>query len=181
MRVRLRDAYTPAELQVIYPRPHQHDRWPDHRLRVDVTVQIARFLHPGGGTIADLSCGDAAIANALNADRVILGDLAEGYEHHGPIEQTIDRIPRVDLFVCCETLEHLDDPDRVLWKIRQRANTLVVSTPDGEQTGHNPEHYWGWDANGVYDMLTTAGFTPVVRTLLHLTQPAAAYQIWGCR
>lgn len=181
MRVRLRDAYTPEQLAELYPEPHQHSRWPDHRLRVQVTVQIAHALIDPIGQIADLSCGDAAIATRIySLHDPILGDLAEGHPIHGPIEQTITQIPPVDLFVCCETLEHLDEPDAVLRKIRRKTRTLVISTPIGETTGENPEHYWGWDVDGVDEMLRSAGFSPVVCTTLRMEQPKAAYQIWGC-
>lgn len=181
MRSRLRQPYTDAELAGLYPRPHEHSRWPDHRLRVDVTVQIGRFLHRDGLPVADLSCGDARIAQEIGgAADLYLGDLASGYRFHGPIEQTIDQIPQVDLFVCCETLEHLNDPDLVLRKIRGKSRALVVSTPDGETTDENPEHYWGWDQEDVGRMLHEAGFVARVRSSLVLPQFKVAYQIWGC-
>jgi hypothetical protein len=187
MRIRLRPAYSPAELAALYPVPHRHDGWPDHRARVGETARLGRELmnlsgHPS--VIADLSCGDAVIPRDLigystePAKRVILGDLAPGYELHGPIEQTLDCLSGVGLFVCCETIEHLDDPDAVLRKIRSKAATLLVSTPLGEITPHNPEHYWGWDAAGVGTMLTAAGWAPLLyREVIYAP---AAYQIWGC-
>lgn len=181
MRVRLRAAYTQPELQALYPQPHQHRRWPDHVERVNATVEFARAFLPAG-QIADLSCGDAEIARRVNQSDAdpILGDLAAGYEHHGPIEQTIDEIPVVDLFICCETLEHLDDPDLVLRSVRAKTHGLLISTPDGEMTDENPEHYWGWDTDGVREMLATAGFAPVAMRRLAMPAYRAAYQIWGC-
>jgi len=179
MRLRLRDAYTPAELEALYPAPHDHRRWPDHILRVDLTIQVARFIY-NGGPVADLSCGDGAIARAL-AIRPILGDLAPGYGLHGPLEDTIREISHVSLYVCCETLEHLDDPDEVLRLIRRKADRLVLSTPIGETIGHNPEHYWGWDEDGIRQMLESTGFHPIVQTALTMPAYDVAYQIWGCR
>jgi hypothetical protein len=131
------------------------------------------------GKVADLSCGDAAIALGVTPEP-ILGDIAPGYRFHGPIDQTIDSLQPVQLFICCETLEHLDDPDLVLRKIREKTETLVLSTPDGETTDHNPEHYWGWDAQGVEEMVRAAGFEPVVQTSLRIPG-LASYLIWGCR
>lgn len=180
MRVRLREAYTPDELAAVYPRPHSHERWPDHRLRVALTVPVARFMYRGG-SVADLSCGDAAIAKqTAPAENLILGDLAPGYGLQGPIEDTLDLIPSVDLFLCCETLEHLDDPDVMLTRIRRKARALVLSTPDGETDGGNPEHYWGWGVEDVRGMLTAAGFMPVVCQRFEVAPLSVAFQIWGC-
>lgn len=182
MRVRLRPAYSLAELAELYAVPHQHDRWPDHRVRVAETTGLAREMGVPP-VVADLSCGDAVIGRALMpsapACRLILGDIAPGYELHGPIEQTLDQITHVGMFLCNETVEHLDDPDAVLARIRAKADTLVLSTPLGEATDRNPEHYWGWDETGVEEMLIAAGWKPELRRIV--TCPPACYQLWGCR
>lgn len=179
MRLRLRPAYSEAELAELYPVPHDHTRWPDHILRVDETIKLAKELVPEPLSVADLSCGDATIARAMEAEITFLGDLAPGYEITGPIEKTILSLPSVDLFICSETVEHLDDPDTVLSHIRKRCRNLVLSTPLAEFAPINPEHYWGWDHDGVAEMLTGAGWVPEIqRDVLH---PDAQYQLWGCR
>jgi len=186
MRQRLRPMPNKATLDTLYATPHQHARWDDHRIRVDVTSALAPYLIPDGGTVADLSCGDAVIAQRLaefrNA-RLFLGDYAPGYEHTGPIEKTIHDIPDVDAFICSETIEHLDDPDAVLAQIRRKTRTLLLSTPDGETDDRNPEHVWGWDAEAVDKMLRAAGFTPVVHTTVDIRPGGGeyAFQIWACR
>ena len=192
MRVRFRPAYNDAELAAIYAEPHRHDHWPDHVLRVAETIALARELGVPD-TIADLSCGDAAIATALRegsgrADlvRLHLGDLAPGYEYHGPIERTITEIPRVGMLVCTETIEHLDCPDGLLIAARVKADLLVLSTPLGETvTGAaNAEHYWGWDHEGVREMLDCAGWETVLQRDVTWTDGHGfpwSYQIWGCR
>ena len=186
MRTRLRPAHGPDELAAIYATPHVHDKWSDHRLRVSTSIDIGRWLITEAAapvvSVADLSCGDATIARALNLPTTILGDYAPGYDVTGPIEDTIHTIPPVDLFVLSETLEHLDDPDQTLTDIRGKARFLLLSTPDGETDPHvNPEHYWGWDTDTIGHMLTTAGFSPVVMTVLRLPEYVYDYQIWGCR
>lgn len=178
MRKRLRPAYNADELALIYPQPHKHTAWPDHILRVDVTAQIGRWMSKGG-PVADLSCGDGACARQIGGD-LVLGDLAPGYPICGPIEETIEQIGQVDLFLLCETLEHLDDPDAVLAQIRPRTRALVLSTPDGEENAGNPEHYWGWDTDGVREMLARASFEPAVLNVLSLPAFKVRYQIWGC-
>lgn len=173
----------------MYAEPHQHRVWADHRVRVDVTVAVAsHMLNKPNATVADLSCGDAAIARRLQtghgAGRLILGDIAQGYQYQGPIEKTVQalRWQEADLFICSETLEHLDDPDSVLALIRQKTDRLVISTPDGEVDDSNPEHVWAWDSAEVEKMLRAAGFTPAMHTSLDL-RPGGymyCYQIWCC-
>lgn len=191
-RQRLRPAYSDAELQRLYRRPHDHRRWPDHRLRVTATVDVARWmLHPridevpaAAGRAADLSCGNGAILNAVPAAVRYFGDFAPGWEYTGPIEQTISELPRdVDLFICSETIEHLHDPDGVLKQIRGRARTLVLSTPVDAFDDPNPEHYWAWSRDDVEQMLTAAGFTTQVYTAVDFRPHSGPYcfGIWGVR
>jgi hypothetical protein len=186
MRKRLRPMPTADELRRLYAVPHDHLVWEDHVFRVDVTSALAHHLVPQGGRVADLSCGNALIGRRLQASHgatLVLGDLAPGYEHCGPIEETVEQIAPVDLFVCSETIEHLDDPDAVLAQIRRKTDRLLLSTPDGEDDDSNPEHVWGWDAEAVEKMLRAAGFGPYVHTTVDV-RPAGgvyAYQIWACR
>ena len=184
-RTRLRPAYTPAELAALYTTPHDHTRWEDHKIRVAVTIEACRWFVRRGdvASAADLSCGDAAIINALDIEYPFLGDYAPGCDLTGPIEDTIDQIPPVDLFVCSETLEHLDDPDSVLKQIRAKTRYLVLSTPVDAGQDTNPEHYWSWDRVGVEEMLTAAGFAVDVYTAVDLRPGGYYYQfgIWASR
>lgn len=179
MRVRLRPAYSPEQLANIYRQPHQHTQFLDHRLRVAMTISFASWFTEVK-SIADLSAGDAAIINALQAEEKYIGDFAPGYQFQGAIDETIDQIPNVDLYICSETIEHLDDPEATLAKIRKKTKYLVVTTPNGEDNNGNPEHYWGWDVEGVRDLLTATGFTPVISNILHFERFVYDYQFWGC-
>lgn len=185
MRQRLRPAHPPETLAQIYATPHDHTQWPDHVARVQATVELARLLTGGPvATAADLSCGDAAILSALDVGTRHLGDYAPGYQYTGPIEQTIEQIPDVDLFVCCETLEHLDDPDAALKAIRSKAKMLLLSTPVEAWGDTNVEHYWAWSADDVTQMLTAAGFEVVGFHLLDFRPVGPQYYafgVWGCR
>lgn len=182
-RVRLREAYTPEQLAEIYPAPHQHMKWHDHQVRIAVTIQIAHALTGSVGTAADLSCGDAAVLRALQVGRRYLGDYAAGYEHHGPIERTLEEIPPVDLFVCTETLEHVNDPDLVLKGIRAKAGALVLSTPVDCWGDRNPEHYWAWSRHDVEAMLVDAGFAVALYSSVDVRPGGGEYDfgIWACR
>lgn len=184
-RKRLRPAHSPAELARLYRTPHDHTRWADHRLRVAVTVELAAWTAQENRTrvTADLSCGDGAILRSVPSSRRYFGDMAPGYDLQGPIEETINEIPPVDLFICAETLEHLDDPDEVLARIRAKAARMVLSTPIDAWTDTNREHYWAWSHEGVEEMLGAAGWEVDVYTELDPRPKGLmyAYGIWGLR
>lgn len=179
---RLRPKYSNEELKCIYAEPHNHKRWHDHLIRVSVTTEVAKWRSISDvESAADLSCGNGAIIDSLNGIKKYKGDFAEGYEFCGPIEETIELIPNVDLFILSETIEHLDEPQKVLEKIRNKTKYLLLSTPDGEDNDDNPEHYWGWDTEGIESMLKKAGFEPVVLNVLKLKEYLYDYQIWLCK
>ena len=84
------------------------------------------------------------------------------------------------MFICSETLEHVDNPDVVLSSIFKKAKHLLLTTPDGETENKNQEHYWGWDSEFIRDMMAEAGFEPMCLSLLKLKEYGYAYdyQIW---
>ena len=172
---RVRPRYSLRRLKEIYPEPHQHHEWEDHRIRVEFTISLARPYYKGG-RVVDLSCGDGKIARSLDP-LAILGDFAPGHQFTGPIEKTIDRIEDCEMFVLCETLEHLDDPLDVLKRIREKTRSLVLSTPENEQA-ENEQHYWRWDHEGVAQLLSAASFTPQQLVILDFPRLGARYQIW---
>lgn len=179
MRIRLRPKYSETDLAELYKTPHNHSKWIDHKVRVQVTLGVAA-LYPDIDSVADLSCGDAWIISNIQASNKYIGDFAPGYPICGPIEETIETIPPVDLFICSETIEHLDDPDLVLRSIRKKAKHLVLSTPSNEPNpSPNPEHYWGWDEKGVEKMLLDSGWKPDVFNHLQLPGYVYNFQIWG--
>lgn len=182
-RERLRPAYGDGDLAQVYAAPHQHAVHADHQLRVAVTIQVAHALAGPVVSAADLSCGDAAILKTLRVQRRYLGDYAPGHEFTGPIESTIGQIPPVDLFVCTETLEHLDDPDTTLKAVRGKTAGLILSTPVDAWGDDNPQHYWAWDRAEVEAMLSAAGFTVALYNELDVRPAGGAYSfgIWGCR
>lgn len=177
---RLRPKYTDEELKRIYATPHDHSIFPDHVLRVNSTLELGKqLLGPNDESGADLSCGNGYLLNKLPLHTKYFGDFAPGYEYEGPIEETIGLLPSVDVFVFCETIEHLDDPLAVLKLIRAKAKKLILSTPHGEHTDDNPEHYWGWDKAGIAKLLKKSGWLP---SDYRHTYPPMGYefQIWGC-
>lgn len=173
------------ELAVMYEKPHDHSLYgAGHWLRVEQTIVLGNWLATDFAlsTAADLSCGNGAILNRI--DRLqhrVYGDFAFGHQIQGPIEHTIDQIHPVDLFVCSETIEHLDDPEMVLRKIRQKSRYLLLSTPIGENDLGNPEHLWGWDQDAVGVMLLETGWSELLARTDLVLPNTYSYQIWACR
>lgn len=181
--IRLRPAHSPDELARIYATPHNHTKWLDHKVRVAVTAQFAHQLAGHVESAADLSCGDGTVLSSLDVDTRYFGDFAPGYPLTGPLDKTIDQIPVVDLYVCCETLEHLDDPASALSRIRDKTKTLVLSTPVDAFQDTNPEHYWAWSREGVEDLLSAARFQVLAYAAADLRPGGGEYMfgVWYCR
>lgn len=153
---RLRDL---PDLAATYPTPHDHRLYGrGHDLRVQITVALARSFIDPSAVVADLSCGNGAIASAI-VPQPILGDLAPGWPITGPIEQTLDLVSELDALVLSETLEHVEHPGDLLPRIHAKAHRLVLSTPLEAWGDTNLEHLWAWDREAVEVALTVAGYS----------------------
>lgn len=182
---RLRPKWSEEELKQIYPKPHDHIRYGrDHWLRVEVTQQIVNDIVrlTNAQTAADLSCGNGTLLSNTNVATKYFGDFAPGYDFTGAIEETIEQIPEVDVFILSETLEHVDNPHEVLVAIRKKSKALVLSTPVGCFEDSNPEHYWAYDREGVEELLISAGWKPNVFNALDTTvfNDPYVFGMWGC-
>lgn len=183
-RKQLRPFYRPEELERIYATAYDHTRWPDHVQRVAETIRtLDEFAHETGArSVADLSCGDGAVVNGSTRpwQRKVLGDLTTT----GPLETGLGRLDPVDMYVCSETLEHLEDPDAVLRQIREKAGHLLLTTPTDEVSDENPEHYWGWGTEDIRAMLVSAGWEPrsvdLFRPEVETAFQCYTFQIWMC-
>jgi SAM-dependent methyltransferase len=215
MRVRLRDAHPDeaAFYTGRYPTGYHHGHWPDHVERIKATADFAApwVRHFPITSVADLSCGDGALVRSLVGRfptrpwRTYVGDLnplssmvmrdEDGVLLNGTHTTVPGALPdsldtfrwnnQVDLYVCSETLEHLDDPDLLLSKARTRAKYLLLTTPDGETPapdgGGNLEHYWGWDTEAISVMLHVSGWK-VTDHVVFTPSSADVYrfQMWFC-
>lgn len=183
---RLRPLPDKPQLDRMYSTPHDHRQWSDHVLRMNVTLGMAQWLAGPVQKAADLSAGNGWLLDRIDAGERFYGDYAANNHgwRRGAIEDTVADLPKVDLFLCCETLEHLDDPPGVLAKLRTKTRLLVLSTPVDAWQDNNPEHLWAWDRDGVESLLNQAGF----KVLAYAESDArprirASYKfgIWGCR
>jgi hypothetical protein len=179
---RIRPRYSAAELKEMYDHRYDHRCWPDHVTRVAATIEVGRRVFDGG-VVADLSCGDGAIATGIAGEdaTVLLGDLVPGWPITGRIETTWRKLPPVDLYVMTETLEHLDLPLLTLRRIRRKARRLLLSTPVAPAWDDNPEHYWAWDRAGVEELLAEADWVPVEYEQICPSPHVYTFGIWGCR
>lgn len=177
------------DLDAVYPEPHDHRIYGmGHHIRVEFTKVLARSVLARGDTVADLSCGNGAIANDLRdfgAADVILGDYAQGrdYLFCGRLEDTLPAMGHVNLYICSETLEHLDVPSAALALMRDRADKLVLSTPLDCWEDANGEHLWAWNREGVESLLVAAGWRVTRFATLDSTtwQEPYVYGMWCAR
>jgi hypothetical protein len=182
----LRPFHDAETLAKIYAKPHDHRIYGrGHNIRVEVTKNIVSdaVALTRAKSIGDLSCGNGDIARSAKLSETYLGDFAPTYDFCGPIEQTIHSMPNVDIYVCSESLEHMEDPLSVLEMIRGKAKYMVLSTPIENWGDTNAEHYWSWDRNGVESLLADSGWTP--NLFLYLDTKVFGepycYGMWGCK
>jgi hypothetical protein len=184
---RLRKLPSNKKLEKMYAEPHDHRLYGHgHHLRVEQSIVFVRWISEWQNlnSVADLSCGNGGIALALNMgnENTHLGDFAQGYEYVGPIEENVNKIPDIDLYICSETLEHLDNPQEVLLNIRKRSKWLFLTTPIENWGDANTEHLWSWDRKGVEELLKEASFTPRMFGTLDSTviNEPYVYGMWVC-
>ena len=138
-----------------------------HHQRDHATIRIGQNIKPDPETIVDLSAGGGKIAKEIGryfGVEPFLSDLSYkyGYAMHGPMEDVIEHIPDWDLWINTETVEHLEDPDYILRRGREKAKRMLLSTPTLEKVERQAEgHLWVWDRAGVERMCVAAGWRPV--------------------
>jgi hypothetical protein len=193
-RVRVQEKFTEEELQYLYSAPweqapsdHPHlENCPEPWTYWNIMIGLGKSFGPIT-SMADMSCGDARIARELGefyGVEPVLGDYAPGYQYQGTLQETVPQLDVVDLFICTNTVEHLDDPDSDLKLVREHCTNLLVSTPVEEWEEPSTGHYWAWSRKGVEDMLNDAGFQVSAYVELDLTpwwNPHCKHGTWACR
>lgn len=179
----------------MYAQPHSHSAFPDHVPRVEATIKVGNRLlrrlgvNPMKGlTVGDMSTGDAAIPNGIAAllpggtVTTHLGDFAPGYPSTGPLADTLADMGPVDVYVLCETLEHVDNPGATLRAVRGKAASLLMSTPVDNWDDDNPEHIWSWSKEDLDGLLMESGWVPAIYEELDMRAAGFPYKwgIWGC-
>lgn len=195
-KTQLRPFYTDDELTKVYDHVYDHKKWQDHIDRIDWTVTNAkkfiRLFMDRKIDVVDLTCGDGVVMNALLeagwVEKYEMGDLV-GADHltlEGKIEDTLPLVSQKinglrpwDLFICTETIEHVQDPEKLLAEIREASDHLLLTTPLDETVKHdNPEHYWSWSREDMRELLLEAGWQP--HKYDQLNTDWYDYQMWWC-
>lgn len=181
----LRPFHPQEILDAMYAAPHDHNIFGrGHHIRVEITKvllkDLCRELEAVSG--ADLSCGNAEILKSAPISNRYLGDFAEGYPYRGPLDVTLPQIPNVDVYVCSETLEHVEDPPAILKAIRGKSRGMVLTTPIEKWDDSLAEHYWAWDRQGIEEMLSNEGWKIVTFNMLDTTVFGEPYKygMWCC-
>lgn len=179
---KLRRFYDAAELRRIYATRYNSSEWPEHTRRIAFTADLAQEIITKHGltSLADLSCGDASLTSKLRGiDDFHLRDFTDAGDD---ILTLLAALPRpVDLFICTETIEHLEAPWTALERIAPKTKWLVLSCPNDERHDGNWEHYWSFDQNDVLGMLSQSGFTEPKYAGLWEPGWEYDYQIWTAR
>ena len=205
--IRLRANYSDEELQSLYSPLYKPEFFQDHLLRLATTSNLLSWVidRHNLSSLADLACGNGSVVFealencAHNPQTIYLGDLSKENINYvnglaldptikfniqqGKIENTINSIEKVDLFVMTEILEHVSEPKKLLKAVREKTKMLLLSTPCGEpmdQECFNREHLWSWSRNDILKMLLQAGFEPKVEEIINFKEKGFPYdfQIW---
>lgn len=179
---KLRPFYSTDTVKAMYGGVYDPHRWPEHQERIARTIAITNDLIVAHDldSVADYSCGDKSIADGLRGVRS--WDLTDVGQGDPPIEEQVQTMPYVHLFVCTETIEHLEAPWTVLEYVALRARWLVLSTPLDESPAiGNYEHYWSFTQWDIATILDQSGF--VDATMYHITEAGWTYeyQLWTAR
>jgi len=172
--IKLRRFYSPSVTTALYETTYDSTRWPEHVERIGRTASIAQSLigQHDLRSVADLSCGDGTLVKQLF-------DVPVTYLRDGNILDDLGLIESVDLFVCTETIEHLEAPWTVLERIAEKTRWLVLSTPLNEDPAiGNYEHYWSFTADDVASLLHQSNFHNTALFILEDPLWTYTYQVW---
>lgn len=188
---RLRAQLGPDGYQVV----RSNDAWPDHKARTLVTASAIAWCRPD--TVIDPACGDASIVSAAHRlwpiRKAYLSDISLpqiahlwgmdlGYDASlapGDAFEVLDGLPKVDVIVLTEILEHIEDPGALLALARTKAARVVASSPLDEDPGRgNHEHVWSFSKEDYRGLLEAAGWNPVAYHELSFFPPYYTFQLW---
>ena len=164
---RVRPTPEGAELAAMYAVHNAARHWLEHRLRIELTLDLGIARFPFRDLVVDPAAGTGDLARRLATGEAFTGDLAPtapvdrpGVAADAFLADLFLRNIVADVVVLGEILEHVDDPARLLAQARDVSRGLIVSTPLDEPAGVNPEHVWRWDRAGILELLAAAGWHP---------------------
>lgn len=182
---KLRPFWSADKLRELYAHEHNPDAWPEHGARIARTIEIAQDVinREDVRNIADYSCGSCRIIDGLKMWNAASYDISDVQRGDPSIEERVLTMPYTDLFLCTETIEHLESPWTVLEYIAMRTKWLVLSTPlDEDPNIGNYEHYWSFTQWDIATILDQSGFIDCkFEALGPMPGWTYTYQIWTAR
>lgn len=160
---RVRPTPAGAELAAMYAHHNDAARWLEHRLRIELTLDLALARFPVRLVVVDPAAGAGDLARRLSTRETVTGDLAPTAPVDRPGTPALELLGELppnyaDVVILGEILEHVDDPLELLVAARRVGRGLILSTPLDEPPGVNPEHVWRWDKAGLLELLARAGW-----------------------
>ena len=110
------------------------DLWQDH---VYAMAEAQYTLRGFTGLVIDIGCGSGYKLNKYFADRPVLGTeveptlswLKENVKF--PVQHVSCPLPKADMVICSDVIEHVEDPDELLEYIKSaEPKIIVISTPE---------------------------------------------------
>lgn len=153
---------------------NQHDG--GHRFRLLKTLEHLKLVSKPEDTVCDFGCGNGGLIREIQQElpNQIWGyDLMPNNIKDAQMKGTtcielcdfvVDPNKQVkypDIAICTEVLEHLEDPDGFLVRLKNNGvKTIIASSPNYETpTYHAPGHLWVFNGETYKDMFVTAGWT----------------------
>lgn len=140
---------------------------PDHEARRTRTLAALRRVDPGA-LVLDVGAGDVPYRAWFAERRLLALDVAPPADLLGASERLPLRDGTVDLIVCFQVLEHVEDPAATLGEFFRvlRPGGQVLLTTHGTYPYHpHPRDLWRWTGEGLETLFRRAGFEPEVSGL----------------
>ncbi len=145
-----------------------HINQPNHRTRLLEVARLIKELNDIDPILSwiDYGCGNGGLLSVVDCVLNKRGydwmpknvEAAERYGRPVRLKNFLaDEPEECDLATTTEVLEHLQDPHGFVRKLK--CKYLILSVPEGETPqGHDPVHVWGWDREGIHNLLTNNGY-----------------------
>lgn len=141
--------------------------------RIFLVAGLVKYLehHYGVKKLTDLGCGDGGLLRLLSQTSPFIKlkgiDIAEANVNYANKELASLDIKYADftkmdsikseVIVCCETLEHLDDPKKLLKSLDTKY--IIVSVPMNENAKRNSRyHLWAWNEDEFQKTIKDCGY-----------------------
>ena len=163
---RVRPTPEGAELAAMYAVHNDARHWLEHRLRIELTLDLGIARFPFRDLVVDPAAGTGDLARRLATGEAFTGDRPP-HQSTGPASPPTRSSPTCSSATSSPTSlssarfsSSSTTPPASSPRPRDVSRGLIVSTPLDEPAGVNPEHVWRWDRAGILELLAAAGWHP---------------------